>query len=57
MDCFRYIVQELPDDPEALMNKSYGLVMQNQYRESTLPHALKDDDTYSSGVDDWLNYY
>lgn len=57
MDCFRYIVQELPDDPEALMNKSYGLVMQNQYRESTLPHALRDDDTYSNSVDNWLNYY
>jgi phage terminase large subunit len=55
MDSLKYFVAELPDDPENLINRSYGLTYMNEKKEQAhLPHALQDeDDPYSQG--DWYN--
>jgi hypothetical protein len=57
MDSLKYFVAELPDDPENLINRSYGLTYMNEKKEQAhLPHALQDeDDPYSQG--DWYNGY
>lgn len=59
-DTLRYIVQELPDDPDYLRNPSYS---QYDLRKSDagkvlsdyLPPQLQEDDEY--GSDDWQVYY
>lgn len=56
MDCARYLIQELPDDPDTLKNASYGYNYNDKNNQSHLPFALQDhDDTYES--DDWETYY
>jgi PBSX family phage terminase large subunit len=57
LDSLKYIIAELPDNPEDLINRSYGLTYTNEKKEQAhLPHALQDDDdTYSQG--DWYNSY
>jgi PBSX family phage terminase large subunit len=57
MDTLRYIVQELPDDPDQLINPSYGEPVGNGVDESHLPYALRsDDDPYASESDAFMYY-
>lgn len=59
MDCLRYIVAELPDNPDDLINEAYfpadtyGTIGSGQ---SHLPHALQDND-YDESPMDWISYY
>ena len=60
MDSLRYLINELPDDPNQLIQegrkpKVYGA--SGQVYDNNLPYALQDDPikTYSSG-NGWLNY-
>ena len=54
MDCLRYMIQELPDDPAQLKTRSYDPYNRRSYKED-VPFALqsekKEFDT------DWYNYY
>jgi hypothetical protein len=58
MDCLKYMVAELPDDPTQLINISYN---RNEYHnseksdDSWLPHALQDEPQDSYG--EWSSYY
>jgi PBSX family phage terminase large subunit len=56
MDTIRYIIQELPDDPEQLINKSFNPgELKIEKKVTTLPHALQEEeDDY---VADWYNSY
>ena len=57
MDCLRYIVAELPDNPDDLMNGDYSMITDYRQKQAHLPHALRDisDDNYST--EDWYQYY
>ena len=58
MDCLRYILAELPDNPDSLINQSYGLAL-NVSRETNqefLPHALRDEPVHNTS-NDWYDYY
>jgi phage terminase large subunit len=58
MDTLRYLIQELPDDPAMLVNRSYN---RNEYYgnidkdDHWLPHALQEDNTEETY--DWNHYY
>jgi phage terminase large subunit len=58
MDCIKYMIAELPDDPAQLENLSYN---RNEYYgnmdsdSSWLPHALQEEE--SNTVMDWSHYY
>lgn len=48
LDALRYVVAEMPDDPDQLINKSYNALYKITNRnltQTTLPHALQDDDS------------
>lgn len=57
MDSLRYLVNELPDDPDRLKSKSYTNGNKVKNDESYLPFALQSptNDTYSKN--DWYNSY
>jgi phage terminase large subunit len=58
MDCLKYIIAELPDDPNQLLNQSYnraeyyGSIVEEQVH---LPFALQDEPEDNSY--DWSEYY
>ena len=57
-NCLRYILAELPDDPDYLINFSYGPALNQDVSRETqahLPHALQDDPV--EVTDDWYSYY
>ena len=58
MDCLRYILAELPDNPDMLVNQSYGIALNvsHETNQDFLPHALRDE-TESNSTHDWYNYY
>lgn len=59
LDGIRYVVAELPDDPDSLINKSYNaqFTINNQLnRKTSLPHALQDDTPSYSRSDMWMTY-
>lgn len=58
MDCLRYILAELPDNPDSLINMSYGMALNysSTRDDSFLPHALQDDPIENHN-DDWYTYY
>lgn len=56
MDTFRYVIQELPDNPEDLLNPSYGFD-EARVKEEHLPHALQDEYNDYGAEEDWLAYY
>lgn len=53
MDCLRYMIQLLPDDPAMVQTQAYG--SWGKYKKSSFafPDALQEEDTF--GKDDW--YY
>jgi PBSX family phage terminase large subunit len=57
MDCLKYMIAELPDDPSDLVNLSYN--RQEYYgkveNDGWLPHALQEEETHE--VYDWSQYY
>lgn len=56
IDTLRYIIQELPDDPNQLENKSYSPTYGNiNNKDKHLPHALQENDSYSDSG--WASYY
>ena len=58
MDCLRYMIAELPDDPENLINPSYAndyYINSNEYGQDHLPFALRDYDEET--VEDWSVWY
>lgn len=56
MDCLKYVIAELPDDPAQLVNLSYS---RYDYPENTdtswLPHALQDDPVEAYA--EWASFY
>lgn len=58
MDALRYIVAELPDEPDQLMNLSYfgSDAYFKPNNQDHLPFALRDDDPYEV-QNDWSYYY
>ena len=58
MDTLRYIINELPDDPDRLINPAYGVPGGSLESEEHLPHALRSNqnpyETYDS--DSFLYY-
>ena len=62
LDAARYLIAELPDDPDDLINLSYNsnFEVNDAYgKPSSIPHALQDeeDNIYGSYGKDWINYY
>lgn len=56
MDCMRYLINDLPDNPFDLVNASFSSAHVPENSQAHLPHALQDDDDpYGSG--DWNNIY
>lgn len=57
MDCLKYMIAELPDDPMQLSNMSYNRqeYYGNMIKDAHLPHALQDD--VDMGYGDWSSYY
>ena len=58
MDCLKYMIGELPDDPSQLTNLSYN---RNEYygnmeKDTWLPHALQEDKPIND-YSDWSSYY
>lgn len=60
IDAARYIVAEMPDDPDQLINKSYNaqhVIVSSLGRKQDLPHALQENDSPSySRSDLWMAY-
>jgi len=56
-NCLRYILAELPDNPDSLINQSYGMALNasGTREDAFLPHALQDDPVETN--DDWYSYY
>jgi phage terminase large subunit len=57
MDTIRYIIQELPDNPDTLKNKSYGLndINYGKIKSETVPFELQEEE--SSDSSDWYEHY
>lgn len=56
MDCLKYMIAELPDDPTQLVNISYSRYdYQQKADDSWLPHALQEETTDS--YEEWASYY
>lgn len=54
-DALRYIISELPDDPKALIQKSWNpRDFKNEQKQEYLPHALQEEEEVFSS--DWMNY-
>lgn len=60
IDGLRYVIAELPDDPDQLINKSYNsqytIVNSRLQKTTSLPHALQDDSPSYSRSDTWIGY-
>lgn len=61
LDALRYVVAEMPDDPDQLINKSYNsmyMVTDRNLNQKSLPHALQEDENPMSynRNDAWLAY-
>jgi hypothetical protein len=58
LDIIRYIIQELPDNPNTLLNKSYSSMDSygKMSKQETLPFALQDDEP-KNNEKAWLTYY
>lgn len=59
MDALRYAIQELPDDPNQLVNKSFGqsdVNYGNMESDNEIPFALQDEDDSYNG-NSWASYY
>lgn len=61
LDAVRYVVAELPDDPNLLINTSYNAyhIIKNKshMKQSNVPHALQDEEPSYSRSDAWATYY
>ena len=58
MDSLRYLVQELPDDPSQLIQKSYNArnFKGRKDEDGKIPFALQTEDTQPVGTNAWLYY-
>ena len=61
LDGVRYLVAELPENPEFLINRSYNanhVIFNIDRKQTTIPHALQEDNTPSSysRSDAWLSF-
>lgn len=58
MDSIRYLIAELPDNPNDLINESYNTysMMEKRPHDTYLPHALQEESSYED-ADDWSQYY
>jgi phage terminase large subunit len=57
MDVLRYIINELPDDPEQLVNDIHFNPYRERNEEAHLPHALQsEEDPYEIEEDAWMYY-
>jgi PBSX family phage terminase large subunit len=58
MDSLRYLVQELPDDPSQLIQKSYNArhFKGKTDRDGGIPFALQSEEKQSAGHSAWLYY-
>jgi phage terminase large subunit len=59
VDSVRYMIQELPDNPKDLIQKSHNpRDFNNKIVQSNLPHQLQtDENPYKIGRNDWYNGY
>lgn len=58
MDCLRYMIAELPDDPDDLKTEHYSFYSEyNRLKPKNFVHALQEDDTLGYNADEWVNYY
>lgn len=58
MDSLRYIINELPDNPDYLKNKSYKQKVAGGQDDSHLPFALRSDSEYEiQDRNSWYQYY
>lgn len=60
-DTLRYLIQELPDDPDQLRTETYGADSRSLGRDSQehLPFELRtdDDDNMANYKDSWMHHY
>jgi hypothetical protein len=57
MDSLRYMIQELPDDPERLIQKSYhSRDWKGPTENGDIPFALRTEETQTPGHNAWLYY-
>lgn len=61
LDACRYVVHEMPDNPDAMINKSYNamhVILNRNNISTSLPHALQEEDTttYARSRDGWMSY-
>lgn len=60
LDALRYIVAELPDNPDDLINESYNaqnvLINARMQKQNHLPPELRDDEMSYSSSDAWMSY-
>lgn len=55
MDSLRYMISELPDNPDSLIQKSWNPKdFKNEQKQEHLPHALRENEEDFSS--DWMNY-
>lgn len=60
MDALRYMIAELPDDPDDLINLSYNAnfeIYNSTLDSGNIPHALQTDEDRYGDVKDWVAYY
>lgn len=59
IDALRYVVAEMPDDPQMLKNESYNAqfeIVRGTLQTSSLPFALQEDDSPTYSKDAWMSY-
>jgi hypothetical protein len=56
-DSLRYLINELPDDPERLKTKAYAPGTRVKDAESHLPYALQSPKNNTYGKNDWYSKY
>lgn len=57
MDSLRYLINELPDDPDQLKQKSYhARDFKGRTEDGSIPFALQSDESPTSSRDAWLYY-
>lgn len=60
IDAIRYVIHELPDNPDDLINPSYNahFTIYNQHlKQATLPPQLQEDEPIYNDNNSWLLYY
>lgn len=58
VDTLRYMIQELPDDPDKLRTETYGADSRSLVNsQAHLPHALQSDDNETYFKDSWSHHY